>query len=94
MKKRNIGFLAGAMALAGLAGMGQVKATAVAAQEKATVNYDSYKATEKRKVAKQKISINNVTGGLDFDHGQPFGLTPKEYGMRYGHALRAWERQG
>ena len=72
----------GGLALAGIAGAGQVQANkALAAQ-----NTVEYKATTKdRKSEKEKISVNDITGGLNFLHGNPYGMSPKEYGMRYGH---------
>jgi hypothetical protein len=71
-----------ALSMAGLAGSGQVASAKTLATAANTVEY---KATNDRKAKKEKISVNHVTGGLDFDHGKPFGLTPKEYGMRYGN---------
>lgn len=82
--KRNFtkSLLLSGLALAGLAGAGQV------AQGKATApaNTIEYKATTKRKERKQAISVNGVTGGLDFTLLLPQpGMSPKEYGMRYGN---------
>lgn len=73
----------GAAALAGLASAGQVaSANALAAAPASTVEY---KATPERKATKEKISVNDVTGGLNFPHLFSPGLSPKEYGMRYGN---------
>lgn len=74
----------GAAAMAGLAGAGQV---ASAKATTAPANTVEYKATnERKKQVKQKIAINDMTGGLDFTHLLPQpGMSPKEYGIRYGN---------
>jgi hypothetical protein len=74
--------LMGGLALAGLAGAGQVAQGQSTAGLASTVEY---KATAERKAKKEKISVNEVTGGLDFAMGNPYGLSPKEYGIRYGN---------
>jgi hypothetical protein len=81
MKKNSYkSLLMATLAMAGLAGAGQV--AQAHASEATTVQY---KATTKTKAPKQKIVLNDVTGGLDFDRGNPFGMTPKEYGIRFGN---------
>lgn len=68
--------------MAGLAGAGQVASAKTLAANNTTVEY---KATADRKSKKEKISVNDVTGGLDFMPMLPkLGMTPKEYGQRYG----------
>lgn len=74
----------GAAAISGLAITGQIAQAnkSLAVTNSSTVEY---KATTRRKEAKQNITVNDVTGGLDMSMPvRDFGLTPKEYGMRYG----------
>jgi len=81
------GLMAGAMALAGLGTMGLGAANTVKLDNNAvTVNSNS-KATIVRKESKGAIKVNPMTGGLDMTPlmGSSFGLSPKEYGMRYGN---------
>lgn len=75
------GAMLGAMALAGLAGTGQVQSAKLTAATPG--NTVEYKATkEEKKASKQKITINDVTGGLDFTPGSMHvGTTPKLYGQ-------------
>jgi hypothetical protein len=73
-----------ALALAGLAGTGQVAQSKALAP--ASVNTVEYNATKEAKRTKGAINVNQL-GGLDMTPPIPrdFGLTPKEYGMRYGN---------
>jgi hypothetical protein len=75
----------GAAAMAGLAGAGQV-ALANKSLAPTTSNTIEYKATTKTKQARQKIAINDMTGGLDFTpNWSELLMSPKEYGMTYGN---------
>lgn len=74
------------LALAGLAGAGQVASGQTMDSGLYGKMAQEYKATAGKKLVKEKISVNDITGGLDFDRSyRDFGLTPKEYGMRYGN---------
>ena len=66
------------MMLAGLAGAGQVSA--------ASTNMSTYQATTQAKEARKKGSIFGIGSipGMGSMSGGQFGLTPKEYGMRFG----------
>lgn len=71
-----------AMALAGLTGSAQAaQPTLVTSQ-----NVQEIKGVKETKRETKNIEVNN-TGGLDFPpiHLPEPGLTPKEYGMRYGN---------
>lgn len=78
--------MAGAIALAGLGTTGLAKASANADSNAVTINSNS-KATTVRKEKKGAIKINPMTGGLDMTPMWALnpGLSPKEYGMRYGN---------
>jgi hypothetical protein len=80
------GLLTGAMALAGLGAVGLAQGAAKVDNNAVAVNANS-KATTVRKETKGAIKINPLTGGLDMENpiGHNFGMTPKEYGMRYGN---------
>lgn len=71
-----------AFALAGMMGTAQAaQSTLITSQ-----NVNEIKATRETKHEAKKIEINNY-GGLDFPpiyFPEP-GMSPKEYGMRYGH---------
>lgn len=74
--KLGIGF---ALALAGLAGTTQ-PATIV----KQNTHQEQQKATAKKVVANHHVVRENV-GGLDLvQHGE-YGMSPKEYGIRFGN---------
>lgn len=77
----------GAAGMAGLTVGGQLASAKMV--DKTSTPTEVYKATpeKKRKAGKQKISINPLTGGLVMPPAYPgqFGLSPKEYGMRYGN---------
>lgn len=66
--------------MAGLAGAGQV----ASAHTQSAASTVEYKATTDRKSKKEKITVNDVAGGLDFAPSNPYGLSPKEYGQRFG----------
>lgn len=77
----------GAAATAGLVAGGQVASAKMVDSSKQAPT-EQYKATaEKKKKEKGAIGINNLTGGLDIPPMYPLqaGLSPKEYGMRYGN---------
>jgi hypothetical protein len=77
--KKGMGLIAGALALAGLGASAQVTQTL------ATKTGNEIQATAKTREAKKKFGINNLTGGLDMPrHYGMFGMTPKEYGIRFG----------
>jgi hypothetical protein len=80
------GLLAGAMAMAGLGTVGLAQGAAKLDNNAVTVSANS-KATTVRKESKGAVKINPMTGGLDMTSpiGHNFGMTPKEYGMRYGN---------
>ncbi len=74
------GAMLGAMALAGLAGTGQVQSAKLAATPGNNVEYKATKKEEKTR--KEKIGLNDVTGGLDMPHFSGLvGTPPKEYGQ-------------
>lgn len=79
------GAMLSALALAGLGGSGMALQQAKVANTDAVTVQANSKATRERKSAKEKISVNDVTGGLDFNHGGEFGLTPKQYGQQFGN---------
>lgn len=75
----------GATTMAGLTGAGQVASAKLADTKATAVKYEA--TNEKKKAGKQKITVNPLTGGLDMPAHTPgvFGLTPKEYGQRFGN---------
>lgn len=82
MRKNAI--IAGALGLAGLMGMGQVAQSRV--NEAASTRSEStpIKATAGRKVSPYQKQIE--IGGIPLTHHIPaFGMSPKEYGIRYGN---------
>lgn len=84
MKKHFLGI---ALALAALTGLGQVKSTAAVfgADPAAPETAENYKAPLIGKTT-PRASVKQI-GGLDLVteyYGGVFGLTPKEYGLRYG----------
>ncbi|CAM6001135.1 unnamed protein product [Sphagnum balticum] len=82
MNKRK-GLIAGVIALAGLGASAQVQSANIPmsslVKQEATIE-------KKQKPGKQRIAVNPLTGGLDMPPIFPtqFGMTPKEYGIRYG----------
>ena len=74
--KLGIGF---ALALAGLAGTAQP--TALVKQH---THQEQQKATAKRLVEKHRLVRENV-GGLDLIQRGEYGMSPKEYGLRFGN---------
>lgn len=81
------GAMLGAMALAGLGGSQSTLAATAKANTDNTAIIANSKATTVKKEKKGAIKVNPLTGGLDMTPPIPgkFGLTPKEYGMRYGN---------
>lgn len=84
MNKRRFGLIAAAMGMAGLMGSAQATQTLSTTQQQVR-NTGELKATKENRKSKEAININQ-DGGLDFN---PFlftdtGLSPKEYGLRYG----------
>lgn len=74
------GAMLGAMALAGLAGTGQINSTKLAATAPGFIEYKATK--EEKKATKEKIVVNDVTGGLYFIPGSmDAGTPPKLYGQ-------------
>lgn len=76
------------MGAAAMAGLGAAQGTLAATHNtnNSAVVANS-KATTVKKEKKGAIKVNPLTGGLDMTPPIPaqFGLTPKEYGMRYGN---------
>lgn len=72
------GAMLGAMALAGLAGAGQVQSGALS-----NVVPIRYEATETKKKDRKKVSVNPQTGGLDMPNLYQIdsGTPPKIYGQ-------------
>ena len=85
MKKRSIGmFGAGlALALASALGAGQV-AQSMQQPQQAQQGQSDLKATPP-KARQAKTKIVNEVGGLQLMQGGVFGLTPREYGLRFGN---------
>jgi hypothetical protein len=89
MKAKKIGVIASAMAIgmAGMLGTAQVSQSTVVNQQQQTRNLPTQeiKSTAPRKSVSRK-SIIAQAGGLDVVlEGGVFGLTPKQYGMRFGN---------
>lgn len=87
MKKKSLSAMSAAVLMAGLAGAGQVQSAQQlpTAKEATTQSAKDYQAVKENKKEKGKININAI-GGLDLPPAlyKPFGLTPKEYGLRFG----------
>lgn len=83
MKKRTskFGFIGAgfALALAALGGTAQP-----ATINKDLSHHEQKQATEARPAHKQRISRQTV-GGLDLVRVGEYGMSPKEYGLRYGN---------
>lgn len=74
----------GAAAMAGLTAGGAIQA----AKTLATIPAQKEAVTpDKKKAGKQRITVNPLTGGLAMPaiFSNQFGMTPKEYGMRFGN---------
>lgn len=85
MKSSRKSLLVGAMALAGLAGVGQVQSAQASASPN-TLETSATARASKEKTIQQKNKIVNEVGGIPIvSEGRQFGMTPKEYGMRYGN---------
>lgn len=79
--RRNAGILAAAMALAGLSGVGQVASGQINAATSV-----QYQATAPKSRGERRTSPFQYAGGLGlFPSYGNFGLTPKEYGLRFGN---------
>lgn len=82
MKKNAL--IAGAIGLAGLMGIGQIAQSRV--NEAAATRSESQpiKATRERKVSPYQHQVE--IGGIPLTHHIPsYGMSPKEYGMRFGN---------
>lgn len=77
--KKGMGLIAGTLALAGLG------ASAYVTQSLATKTGTEIQATASTRQSKKKTVVNPLTGGLDMPMFGEFGLTPKQYGILYGH---------
>jgi len=91
MRRDKLGVIAAGMVLgvAGMLGTAQVSQSTVVNQQSQSRNLPTQeiKATEPKKYGRRK-SVIAQAGGLDVveeHYGGIFGLTPKQYGMQYGH---------
>jgi hypothetical protein len=82
MRKNAI--IAGALGLASLMGMGQVAQSKLNESAARSESSTPLKATRERKVSPYQKQIEVV--GIPLIHHMPaYGMSPKEYGMRYGN---------
>lgn len=74
------------MALAGLMGSAQASQPFLNSTQTTNLSKD-LKATEAKKARNQYRTVHSA-GGLDLLQRGEYGMSPKEYGMRYGHGNR------
>lgn len=85
MKNKRIGMLGAgiALSLAGAMGVGQVSQTATAPMQSEQTKSDFKATPPKQREAKTRM-VNEI-GGIPLMQTGEFGLTPREYGLRFGN---------
>lgn len=85
MRRKTIGMLGAgiALSLAGAVGIGQVAQTTTAPIQTEQGKSD-FKATPPKQREKKTRIVNEI-GGIPLMQTGEFGLTPREYGMRFGN---------
>lgn len=84
MKKKRPSLLGVGFALAVAALAGTAPAASFAQSSRMQVNQEQQKATAQNVVAKHE-TVTHRAGGLDLVQQGVYGMSPKEYGLRFGN---------